>query len=87
MLLVFFRSRQRRGIFMIPESYEQWVHCITVKCRIRLTADYANRRLTELRDVQQARTIKFREIYGDDHWRRVISWFERSLAASAERSK
>ena len=65
---------------MIPESYDQWVHCITIKCGIPLTRNYSTRRLSELRDENDARTKKFREFYGDNHWQRVIKWFERSLA-------
>ena len=64
---------------MTPQSYDQWVHCITVKCGISLTSDYAARRLKELRDERDVRTKKFRELYGEEHWRRTISWFERSL--------
>ena len=68
---------------MIPESYDQWVHCITVKCSIPLTADYVDGRLAELRDAEDPRTVKFRGMYGDEHWRRVIGWFERSLSERA----
>ena len=69
---------------MIPESYDQWVHCITVRCGIQLTEQYASGRLRELRDQQHPRTKEFRRIYGDDYWQRVISWFEQNLSGRAQ---
>jgi hypothetical protein len=68
---------------MIPESYEQWVHCIKVKCGIPLTREYAARRLSQLRDADDDRTKKFRDLYGDEYLQRVISWFERCLKDAA----
>lgn len=69
----------------IPESYEQWRHCITVECRITLTAKFVKQRLAVWRDEKTEETRRFRQLYGDDHWRSVIGWFERAekeLAAS-----
>ena len=71
---------------MIPESYEQWVHCITVLCRIQLTSEYSSSRLNELRQPEHTRTRQFRRLYGDEHWQRVIKWFERSLADKGGKS-
>jgi len=62
----------------IPEDYEQWRHCIAVKCGIPLTADYVEQRLAVLTDEQAKETTRFRTLYGDAHWRAVIGWFEQA---------
>lgn len=71
----------------IPETYEQWRHCITVECGIPLTADFVARRLSVWRDESCEETERFRRLYGDAHWRSVIVWFEqaaRELGSSYE---
>ena len=62
----------------IPNSYEQWRHCIEVKCRIKLTPTYVSNRLEELRDRKHVKTKEFERIYGADHLKRTIAWFERA---------
>ena len=62
----------------VPETYEQWHHCITVECGIELTGDYIAQRLKIWRDEKADETNRFRQIYGDTHWRAVIAWFERA---------
>lgn len=62
----------------LPSSYQQWRHCITVKCNVVLTADYVERRLAVLRDAGADETRTFRRLYGDGHWRSVLGWFERA---------
>ncbi len=62
----------------IPENYEQWHHCITVDCGIPLTSEFINDRLTVWRNEQAEETLRFRRLYGDEHWRCVISWFEQA---------
>ncbi|MGI9470472.1 MAG: hypothetical protein ACR2NZ_02990 [Rubripirellula sp.] len=69
---------------MIPESYEQWVHCITVRCRIALSAEYVAERLSVLRNTHHSQTRDFRRLYGDEHWKRVIGWFEKSELQAAK---
>ena len=69
----------------IPEDYEQWRHCIAVKCGIPLTADYVARRLAVLTDKQAKETTRFRTLYGDGHWRAVIGWFEQAEQELARR--
>ena len=64
----------------IPQTYEQWHHCITVECGIPLTAEFVAARLAVWRDAQAEETLRFRRLYGDAHWRAVISWFERAEA-------
>lgn len=64
---------------VLPENYEQWVHCITVDCDIALTPAFVAQRLATLRDAPQSQeTSRFRRSYGDRHWQKVIDWFERA---------
>ncbi|MEM9533853.1 MAG: hypothetical protein AAGA23_23240 [Pseudomonadota bacterium] len=63
---------------VVPETFEQWHHCITVECGIPLTTQFVTERLKVWKDDQAEETTRFRRLYGDDHWRSVISWFERA---------
>ena len=66
---------------MIPETYEAWLRCITVDCGIPLTREYLERRITELKTATSHDVQRFRELYGENHWRRVTGWFEQALPA------
>ncbi|MEM1263824.1 MAG: hypothetical protein AAGH76_15610 [Pseudomonadota bacterium] len=61
-----------------PDTYEQWHHCITQECGIPLTREFVAKRLAVWRDEKSQETQRFRRLYGDDHWRTVIGWFERA---------
>ena len=63
-----------------PTTYDQWHHCITVECGIQLTPEFVAQRLEVWRDEQADETARFRDLYGDAHWRAVISWFEQAEA-------
>ena len=60
------------------QNYEEWKHCITVKCKIPLTADYASKRISALQNVRDPVTSRFVELYGDAYRLRIIDWFERA---------
>ena len=64
--------------FIIPSSYEQWRHCIEVRCNLSLTTTYIEERLTELQDSKNAKTKKFRELYGAEQLQSTIEWFRRA---------
>lgn len=61
---------------LIPESYEDWQYCITELCRIPLTREFVEGRVSALRDLRDFETQKFLASWGDAHRKRVISWFE-----------
>ncbi|MFA5488161.1 MAG: hypothetical protein WC284_02985 [Candidimonas sp.] len=63
---------------MIPESYEQWRHCVTVECGIALTTRYVEQRLQVWSNEKLEETQRFRRLYGDRHWLAVREWFERA---------
>jgi hypothetical protein len=62
----------------IPTNYAEWRECITVHCGIPLTLDYITERLNALSQVETEETIRFRRLYGDQHWRDVIHWFRQA---------
>lgn len=62
----------------IPNSYEEWRHCIEVDCRQPLTADFIAKRLGALRDQKDGHTRQFVECYGEERLAITISWFERA---------
>ena len=62
----------------LPQNYEEWRHCITVKCGIPLTPTFISQRLTVWRNKDLEETKRFRHLYGDSHWLTVISWFEQA---------
>lgn len=64
---------------VIPTSYEQWRHCIEVRCKIPLTPKYIDERLTELQDKKHLKTKEFARRYGTEHLNRTITWFRRAV--------
>ena len=63
---------------IIPHNYEQWRDCITIRCGLALTSKYIEQRLNELTQSEHPKTKEFVRLYGVDHLRRTISWFERA---------
>jgi len=63
---------------MIPHTYADWLRCITVDCRIQLTADYIRERLTEMSDLKHPKTVEFTRLYGQQHTDNVLRWFEQA---------
>ncbi|MEM6386796.1 MAG: hypothetical protein AAF718_11235 [Pseudomonadota bacterium] len=62
----------------VPDTYDEWKHCITVKCGIPLTQSYVQERLTALNDQKDYHTQRFVERWGADHHARTIAWFEQA---------
>ncbi|MEM1373303.1 MAG: hypothetical protein AAGF78_02850 [Pseudomonadota bacterium] len=67
----------------VPDTYEEWKHCITVKCDIALTSAYVDERLAALSDETDFQTQKFKERWGNAHHERTVQWFERAKAELA----
>lgn len=64
----------------LPLTYEQWFHCITVKCKTALTPEFARQRIAALGDVKLPKAVKFARLYGDAHRVRVAEWYRRFLS-------
>jgi len=62
----------------VPQTFEQWRHCITVDCGLALTPAFIKERLAVWRDDKAEETQRFRRIYGDAHWQAVVGWFEQA---------
>ncbi|MEM8607009.1 MAG: hypothetical protein AAGF92_07880 [Myxococcota bacterium] len=60
------------------ETYDEWKHCITVKCRIPLTSDFVAKRIKALNDERNPTTARFIALYGDSYRLRTIGWFEQA---------
>lgn len=65
---------------VIPQTYAQWRHCITVECGLVLDPAFIGQRLLVWRNEGAQETERFRRLYGDAHWQRVIQWFEQAAA-------
>jgi hypothetical protein len=63
------------------EDYQEWHEAITVRCGLKLTADYCHERIAALREARDESSRAFVELYGAAYRDRVVSWFERALAA------
>ncbi|MEM1388950.1 MAG: hypothetical protein AAF748_11145 [Pseudomonadota bacterium] len=63
---------------MVPESYDDWKHCITVKCGIPLTTDYVQERIAALSNQNDFHTQKFIKRWGSSHHARTLTWFQRA---------
>jgi hypothetical protein len=61
---------------MIPQTFEQWKNCIVNDCKINLTKDFAQQRLTVYQDKKNNETQKFVSLYGEQHLQNIIYWFE-----------
>ena len=61
-----------------PQNYEQWRHCIIVKCGLQLTPGYISERLSALKNNDDYQTQRFIVLYGEQYLQRVIGWFHQA---------
>ncbi|MEM9059723.1 MAG: hypothetical protein AAGD13_04605 [Pseudomonadota bacterium] len=60
---------------IVPETYEEWENCITVKCGIPLTAKFVEDRIEALENTRDYGTRKFIDQWGEAHHARTLAWF------------
>ncbi len=60
---------------MMPKTYDEWKKCIVKDCKIDLTKQFAEKRIFELKNSENTDTVKFINLYGKDHYLKVIEWF------------
>lgn len=60
---------------IVPTTYKEWEHCITVKCGTPLTTAYISQRIADLQNMRDYRTQKFIELWGEAHHARILAWF------------
>ncbi len=63
---------------IIPYNYTSWHHCITVDCKIELTAGFVQQRIRALEDSKDFRTQQFVKLYGEPHRKNVLVWFKQA---------
>ncbi len=61
---------------MTPQTFEQWKNCIINDCKINLTKDFAQQRLTVYRDRKNQETQRFVKLYGEQHLQNIINWYQ-----------
>ncbi len=67
----------------LPKNYEEWQHCITVDCGLKLTPDYISKRIAALQNNKDHHTQRFVELYGQQHLERVLGWFMQAQKLAA----
>lgn len=67
----------------IPQSYEEWVHCITVKCGLELTPEYIEKRISALQNMADFKTKQYIDTYGNQYHQLVLSWFIQARQAQS----
>lgn len=63
---------------IIPQTYEQWRHCITVICQQELTLPYIETRIKALNTPNDYMTQQFVRFYGDRQRTQTLQWFEQA---------
>ena len=61
---------------MILQTFTDWTNCIVKDCKINLTKDFAQQRLTVYQDKQNQETQKFISLYGEQHYSNIINWLK-----------
>lgn len=60
---------------IIPQTFEEWKHCIIVECSLKLTPDFINKRIDSLQNSNEYHTQQFIRLYGQEYHQRVLNWF------------
>jgi hypothetical protein len=63
---------------IMPNTFDQWRHCIHVDCGIELTKDYIASRIASLNNEKEHYTQQFIKLYGRSHWQQTLAWFEQA---------
>ena len=60
---------------MIPKTFDEWRNCIVNDCKINLSKEFAQERLSVYKDMKHKETQKFVSLYGMEHLEKVIFWY------------
>lgn len=61
---------------MIAQSFEEWKYCIENDCKIKLTKEFAKKRLAVYLNREEAETQKFISLYSEQHLENIIKWLK-----------
>lgn len=67
----------------IPQTYDEWAHCIIVECGIPLTPAYVAGRIAALEDSRDFHTQRFIGRWGEAHHARTLDWFREAAGKLA----
>ncbi|MBE8712818.1 hypothetical protein [Sphingobacterium hungaricum] len=67
-------------MIVIPKNFEEWKICITDKCKIKLTAEFAENRLAVYSDENIPETQRFVKLYGIEHLQNIRRWLSTILS-------
>ena len=62
---------------MIPRTFSEWKNCIEHDCKIKLTKEFAEKRLAVYQNRKSPETQKFVKLYGEQHLSNIIQWLQR----------
>jgi len=62
---------------MIPQTFNDWTNCIVNDCKINLTKEFAEQRLSIYQNIDNDETKKFILLYGSKHHSNIINWFKK----------
>lgn len=71
-------QRKREPMSVIPQTYEESEHCITVKCGLPLTPEFVAVRIKALGDANDFHTQKIIDRWGKKHHARTLEWFKQA---------
>ncbi|MGH1540242.1 MAG: hypothetical protein ACRBHB_07455 [Arenicella sp.] len=63
---------------IIPTTYDEWYHCITVICQQELNSLYIEERIKALNSSSDYMTQKFIQLYGEQQRIKTLTWFEQA---------
>jgi len=66
---------------IVPKSYQEWVHCITVICKQELSLPYIELRIKALNTPNDHMTKRFVQLYGEQQRVMTLKWFEQAKNA------
>ncbi|NBC24719.1 MAG: hypothetical protein GVX78_03795 [Bacteroidetes bacterium] len=62
---------------MIPQNYEQWKKCIEKDCKINLTKEFAQERLSVYENSNNPERQQFISLYGEQHLNNIVKWYKK----------
>ena len=60
------------------QNFADWHQAITVRCKIDLTPDYIQSRISALQNPKDKSTQEFKSKYGETYLNQVIEWFKQA---------
>ncbi len=71
---------------IIPQTYEEWHHCITVIGQQELSPSYIEMRIESLNSPDDSSTQRFVQLYGEQQRVKTLQWFERAKSNAHAKS-